>query len=55
MNTTYLRHVRQLFANYHVSPEIRRIYQRKWIRAVRHLGTNWLLHPANSPTNRSSS
>ena len=55
MNTHYLRHVRQLFAPYNVSETTRRVYQRKWIRAVRHLGTNWVLHPANSPTNRSSS
>lgn len=53
MNTTYLKHVRQLFRNYNVSPETRRVYQRKWIRAVRNLGTSWVLHEANSPKNRS--
>lgn len=55
MNTTYLRHVRELFRNYNCSPETRRVYQRKWIRAVRNLGPNWVLHEANSPKNRSLS
>lgn len=55
MNTYYLRHVRQLFANYHVSETTRRVYQRKWVRAVRNLGPNWVLHESNSPKNRSLS
>lgn len=42
MNTTYLTHVRELFANYYASPETIRNYQRQWIRSVRVLGDKWL-------------
>lgn len=47
MNTTMLKRVRKLFNNADVSPSINRAYQRKWVRAVRQLGPNWKLSPAN--------
>ena len=43
MNTKMLRHVRQLWNVPHVSQEINRANQRKWIRSVRLLGDKWLL------------
>ncbi len=43
MNTTLLRHARQLFLTYDASPDVIRAYQRKWARSVHKLGSNWLL------------
>ena len=42
MNTAYLKHVRNLFANYYAPPDTIRNYQRQWIRSVRQLGDKWL-------------
>jgi hypothetical protein len=43
MNTRMLRHVRQMWNVDHVSQEINRANQRKWVRSVRRLGDKWLL------------
>jgi hypothetical protein len=43
MNITMLRHVRQMWNVPHVSQDINRANQRKWVRAVRRLGDKWLL------------
>lgn len=43
MNTTLLRHARQLFLTYDASPDVIRAYQRKWARSVHQLGGKWLL------------
>jgi hypothetical protein len=43
MNITMLRHVRQMWNVSHVSQEINRANQRKWVRSVRRLGDKWLL------------
>lgn len=43
MNTTLLKHARQLFKTYDASPEVIRSYQRKWARSVHQLGSKWLL------------
>jgi hypothetical protein len=43
MNTTLLRHARQLFQTYNASPDVIRKYQLKWARSVHQLGDKWLL------------
>jgi len=43
MNTTQLKRVRRLFANYDWTPQQRRVYVRKWVQSVRYLGDQWLL------------
>jgi len=43
MNTTLLRHARQLFQTYNASPDVIRSYQLKWARSVHQLGDKWLL------------
>jgi len=43
MNVKMLRHVRQMWNVSHVSQEINRANQRKWVRSVRRLGDRWLL------------
>jgi hypothetical protein len=43
MNITMLRHVRQMWNVSHVSQEINRANQRKWVKSVRRLGDKWLL------------
>jgi hypothetical protein len=43
MNTTLLRHARQLFQTYDASPDVIRSYQLKWARSVHQLGGKWLL------------
>lgn len=43
MNTSQLRRVRRLFANYDWTPKLRRVYIRKWVTSVRYLGDQWLL------------
>ena len=43
MNVRMLRHVRQMWNVDHVSQEINRSNQRKWIKSVRLLGDKWLL------------
>ncbi len=43
MNITMLRHVRQMWNVSHVSQEINRANQRKWVQSVRRLGDRWLL------------
>jgi hypothetical protein len=43
MNTTLLRHARQVFLTYNASPEVIRSYQLKWARSVHQLGDKWLL------------
>jgi len=43
MNTTLLKHARQLFKTYNASPAVIRSYQRKWARSVHQLGEQWLL------------
>jgi hypothetical protein len=43
MNTTLLRHARQLFQTYDASPDVIRNYQLKWARSVYQLGDKWLL------------
>jgi hypothetical protein len=43
MNTTLLRHARQLFQTYDASPDVIRNYQLKWARSVHQLGDKWLL------------
>lgn len=43
MNTTVLRHVRQLFNVPDVPTRTNRHNQRQWVRSVRRLGDKWLL------------
>ena len=43
MKVNMLRHVRQMWNVPHVSQDINRANQRKWVRAVRRLGDKWLL------------
>jgi hypothetical protein len=43
MNTTLLKHARQLFKTYDAPPEVIRSYQRKWARSIHQLGDKWLL------------
>jgi hypothetical protein len=43
MNVRMLRHVRQMWNVPHVSQDINRANQRKWIRSVRLLGDKWLI------------
>lgn len=48
MNITMLTRVRRHY-NCPMAPRhINRSNQRKWVKSVRQLGTNWLLHPANN-------
>jgi len=47
MNVRMLRHVRQMWNVDHVSQEINRANQRKWVKAVRLLGDKWLLAQHN--------
>jgi hypothetical protein len=51
MNTTLLRHARQLFQTYDASPDVIRNYQLKWARSVHQLGDKWLL---SKPITRSN-
>ena len=43
MKTEMLKRVRRLFNVDYVPREINRANQRKWVRSVRMLGSNWLL------------
>jgi hypothetical protein len=43
MNTTVLRHVRQLFNVEYMPRHVNRNNQKKWVRSVRQLGDRWLL------------
>ena len=43
MKTTMLRRVRRLYNVDYIPREINRANQRKWVRSVRQLGSNWLL------------
>jgi hypothetical protein len=54
MNTTMLTRVRKHFVHDMVPREIARANQRKWVRAVRMLGSNWLLHPSNATQRKTS-
>jgi hypothetical protein len=51
MNTTLLRHARQLFQTFNAPPEVIRSYQLKWARSVHNLGDKWLL---SKPITRSN-
>lgn len=44
MNTKMLIRVRKLFNNEFASKETNRYNQREWVKAIKKLGTNWLLH-----------
>lgn len=43
MNTTVLRHVRQLFNVPYAPASTNRHNQRQWVRSIRMLGDKWLL------------
>jgi hypothetical protein len=44
MNTFHIRcKARQLFKTYDAPPTVIQQYQRKWVRSVIQLGSNWLL------------
>tara|TARA_R110000772_G_scaffold151641_1_gene262420 strand:- start:6 stop:176 length:171 start_codon:yes stop_codon:yes gene_type:complete len=43
MNTTALRHVRQLWSYDIAGRDLNRANQLKWVRAIRMLGNKWLL------------
>jgi len=49
MKTNILVRVRKNFSSEFVGPEINRANMRKWVKALRRLGTLWLLHPDNAP------
>ena len=51
MNTYFLRRAREAYP-YHdmAEPSTTRGYRRQWVRAVRRLGSAWLMHPANAQT-----
>lgn len=48
MNTTMLSRARKHFNSEYVAIEINRANRRKWVRSLRYLGSNWLLHPNNA-------
>ncbi len=43
MNTARLKQARKLWNNRLCDPSLNRANQRKWVRAVRAIGSNWLL------------
>jgi len=43
MNTSMLRRSRMLWSSPSVPPDVNRMNQRKWIRAIRILGDKWVL------------
>lgn len=43
MKTEMLKMARRLFNAPHVPREVNRANQRKWVRSVKQLGSNWLL------------
>ena len=42
MNISHLTRVRRMFNSEFVSREVNRANQRKWVREIRLLGSNWL-------------
>lgn len=48
MNTTMLVRARAHFNSEYVPDAVNRANRLKWVQALRFLGENWLLHPANA-------